>query len=126
MDTVDHAMVSLRSKNHGIAKVVLHIMGKGGARHDARVKVSNVFGKWSDDNFSVNVRSLDVIGECKLGREYLVQIFAWIIINRSKLVKIWNQGDATPLDTITQLQPITKERLTELHLQLMIAKSKAK
>lgn len=66
-------MVNVQPKESGLVAIV-HIMSGFGSRHEARVKVSNVAGKFDPkDNFVVSVESEPriVVGKSKLSGNIL-------------------------------------------------------
>lgn len=62
-------------------------------KHWARIKVSNVIGKYSkDDNFSVSISKQPkvVAGKVKIKNSDLQDIFDWILLNYDVLMNYWN------------------------------------
>jgi hypothetical protein len=84
-------MANLQPEDTGIEHTV-NVVSKGGAKHGARVKISNVPGKWAhDDNFTLTVEHEPrVIGNCKIKKEHLDNIKDWVKLNHDHLHKVWN------------------------------------
>lgn len=62
-------------------------------KHWARIKVSNVPGKYSkDDNFSISISKTPkiVAGKSKLKNSDLEDVYDWIILNYTVLMDYWN------------------------------------
>jgi len=84
-------MANLHPDETGV-RPIINIVNRGGARHGARVKVSNVPGKFQfDDNFSVTLEDTPrVVGACKIPQNQLKDVVAWVKKNRNHLTCIWN------------------------------------
>lgn len=101
-DSLLTEMANLQPKSTGIMHTV-NVVSKGGAKHGARVKVSNVAGRWAhDDNFTVTVEHEPrVIGNCKLKKEHLDNIKDWVKLNHDHLHKVWNDPGTMDSDEVT-------------------------
>lgn len=87
-------MANMQPAETGLSAIV-HVCYKGGAKHGARVKVSNIAGRFHPtDNFSVTLEPTPrVIGNCKLKGTQLSDIKRWVMLNRHFLIQIWEHGD---------------------------------
>jgi len=93
-------MTNLRTRQTGL-DTVIHVSSKGGAKHGARVKVSNVSGTFAhDNNFTVTTEG-NVIGSCKLHSSHLQDVQDWVKINREHIHNVWHNGaDMDPEDVL--------------------------
>ena len=102
-----YEMANLTQSITGIEPMVF-CSPKGGAKHECRVKVSNIIGKATDsDLFSIAVKDLSIIGTCKLSADQLESVNWWIHRNRFAILDYWK--DKT--DTLQFLLAVKK--LTE-------------
>lgn len=86
-----YEMANLTKDITGIEPIVF-CSPKGGAKHECRVKVSNTLGKISDnDIFSIVVKDLSIIGDCKLSTEQLNAVKWWIYKNRFTILDYWEE-----------------------------------
>ena len=94
-------MANLQPSDTGL-KPVINIVSKGGAKHGARVKVSNIAGTFHHtDNFSLTLEPEPrVIGSCKIKKEHLEDIKDWVALNRDHLVKVWHHGDSMSIHDV--------------------------
>ena len=90
-------MGNMQPRDTGLSPIV-HIMHKGGAKHGARVKVSNISGTFHPkDNFTVTAEHTPrVVGNCKLKSEHLDNITDWVKLNHEHLHKVWNDDTMSP------------------------------
>lgn len=103
----DVSMVGFYEKHHAIPGVFILVTSKNSS-HDARIKVSSIADKWSEDNFSVQVRTLKIHGKCKLDNKSKFQIMAWGHLNIEGLLQIWDEGPGASKDYFDMLKPLTK------------------
>ena len=86
-DDVLHEMANLGSHNHGIRDIVIWV-GKANKQHGLRIKVSNLKNKWSDDNFVIQLPSLDY-DPSKVANwihgSLMLKIKQWIVLNQELL-----------------------------------------
>ena len=78
-------------------------------KHWARIKVSNIPGTFSKtDNFVVTISSRPevVAGNPKYKQSELEDIFDWVKLNRSTLLKYWNKKYDDDADFYAELQKI--------------------
>lgn len=88
-----YEMANMQPRDTGLVSIV-HIMHKGNCKHGPRVKVSNVAGTFSEDNFTVTAEHHPrIIGTCKLKTEHLESIKDWIKLNHDHIHKVWHHGD---------------------------------
>lgn len=87
-------MANMRPQETGL-RATIHVMSKGGAKHGARVKVSNIAGTFHhSDNFTItNEQEPRVVGNCKLKKEHLESIVDWVKLNKDHIDKVWHHGD---------------------------------
>lgn len=84
-----YEMANLTKSITGIEPVVF-CSPQGNASHACRVKVSNSLGKvTANDLFSVDLKDLEVIGECKLSHDNLEAVKWWIFKNRFVILDYW-------------------------------------
>lgn len=88
--------------------MVVWISERGGARHDARVKVSLVHGRRAHPHrtASVSLRpAVAVVAGPALGAVDLDLVRRWIELNRDALLDYWN-GDLLTDEVISRLTPV--------------------
>lgn len=90
-NTLLYEMANIQPKQSGLSYIV-QFASKGGAKHGARVKVSNIPGTFHhSDNFTVTLETPPrIIGNCKIKNSDLENIKDWIDLNRSHIIKVWN------------------------------------
>ena len=82
----------------------MFISDRGHARHDPRIKVSNIKGKWTDDKFVVTVEhDPRVVGKCKISNDDLNDVIDWVKINLEHLSKVWKDKDMYTEDQLAGL-----------------------
>ena len=89
--------------------MVVWISERGGARHDARVKVSLVHGRRArpDLTTSVSVRpDVRVVAGPALDPHDLALVRRWVELNRDALIAYWD-GDLLTDEVIARLRPVT-------------------
>jgi len=87
--------------------MVVWISERGGARHDARVKVSLVHGRRArpDQTAWLSVRpDVPVVAGPPLDPRDLELVRRWVELNRDALLAYWN-GDLLTDEVIARLQP---------------------
>jgi hypothetical protein len=97
-------MTNVHPKRTGLPFVV-YISEKGGARHDARVKVAAAEGppNWKA---VVSVRPSVAVLEGALSGRELAALTAWVELNRETIVLHWAGGFDDSADVIAALKPI--------------------
>lgn len=79
------------------------------SNHSARIKVSNINGKFSPtDHFVMTIEDTPrVIGNCKLKQHQVNDISDWIKLNHSHLMNVWHNGlDMDPVDLVSKIKKI--------------------
>ena len=92
-----YEMTSLYPRTTGLPMTVW-VSPRGGARHDARVKVSVVGGEWMvpEGAAVVGIRPEPRLIEGELGRAEFLAVAQWIVLKREALIAFWEGG----IDTI--------------------------
>lgn len=99
-----YEMANLTKKVTGIDPVIF-CNQKGGAKHECRVKVSNILGKLTiEDTFTIELKDLSIIGHCKLSSDQLEAVKWWAHKNRFAILDYWKER----IETIDFLNRITK------------------
>ena len=101
-------MANIQPDESGLHHII-NIVSKGGAKHGARIKVSNVSGRYAhDDNFAMTIEQEPrIIGNCKLKHDHLDNIKDWIKLNKNHIKKVWdNNGSMHTLDIINGFKRI--------------------
>ena len=85
--------LNITYKHTGIKKIVIEIYSQGlkKSKHGPRIKVSNVYDKFrNDDCFVINIKTLKVEeGEIKIKSKELILVCKWIELNRPLLLDYW-------------------------------------
>jgi len=103
-----YEMANLNKEITGIEPVVF-CSPKGGAKHECRVKVSNILGRATDsDLFSVALHDLSIIGECKLTADQLESVKWWIHRNRFAILDYWKDKTNT-LQFLLAVKKLTED-----------------
>ena len=103
-----YEMANLTKPITGIEPVVF-CSPKGGAKHECRVKVSNTIGKVTDsDLFSVVLKDLSIVGDCKLTSDQLESVKWWIHRNRFAILDYWKDKTDT-LQFLLAVKKITED-----------------
>lgn len=87
-----YEMANLTQRWTGIPNVVIWV-GSDPSKHAMRVKVSNVPDKWSNDNFTITLPYLDVVGN--INKQFITgalldDIKAWMKLNIQTLIDYEN------------------------------------
>lgn len=101
-------MANVGKKHTGIDNVVLWI-GMDPQQHFLRVKVSNVPGKWSSDNFTITIPKLDIVGKINksfISGEVLDDILNWIKLNLETIIAYETGEIVYTDDFLEKLKPI--------------------
>jgi hypothetical protein len=90
-----YEFANLDDMDTGIKNIILHAYSQGDGKklpHGARIKVSNIRGKYSNsDNFVLDIKTGTIVeGQCKLSNKELQQIRNWISLNREELISYWD------------------------------------
>jgi len=81
-------MANLTSRSHGIDNIVIWVGGNPDT-HYMRIKVSNVPNKYSNNNFTITIPDLQVIGNINkqfISGKILEDIKYWIKLNMETLI----------------------------------------
>ncbi|MBY0336985.1 MAG: DUF4160 domain-containing protein [Acetobacteraceae bacterium] len=99
-------MANLYPRSTGLPMTVW-VSPRGGARHDARVKVCRVHGNRMspDELVPVSIRPEPRLIEGDLPPEDLAAVSAWIRLNEEILLAYWD-GSADTTDLIRDLRPL--------------------
>ena len=79
------------------------------SQHGARVKVSNVDGRFAhDDNFTITVGKYPLTsGICKLSRKTCDDFVKWVRLNHDHLINVWENGhNLDPIDLIKRFKKV--------------------
>jgi len=86
-----YEMANLTKSITGIDPIVF-CSPKGDAKHECRVKVSNILGKMTmADTFSIELKDFSVHGYCKLSTPMLDSVKWWIHRNRFIILDYWKE-----------------------------------
>ena len=103
-------MARVQKKNSGLPQqIFVTTKDYGTGNYWARIKVSNIPGTFSKtDNFVVTISSRPevVAGNPKYKQSELEDIFDWVKLNRSTLLKYWNKKYDDDADFYAELQKI--------------------
>lgn len=105
---------NLDYRHTGLSNIVVHVYSQDDSKklqHGPRVKVSNVYGKYSvSDNFVIDVKNKTIVeGQCKLTRKELANIIEWIQLNHDTILEYWNsEGEMITIDLYDKLERINK------------------
>lgn len=91
-------MANLDKRRTGIAKVIIHVYSGKGSPHGPRAKVSNIYGRYSKDNFSIELADMTVVGEVKIKTKELKQVLKWVELNKKAIKVYWDRGDEMVTD----------------------------
>jgi hypothetical protein len=89
-----YEMANLTQQDTGIPNIVIWV-GADPKRHAMRIKVSNMPNRWSDDNFTITLPMLDVVGNINkqlISGKTLNDIKEWIKLNIEVLLA-YEQGN---------------------------------
>lgn len=90
-----YEMARVQTKDSGLRPMIfVSTRDYGTGNHWARIKVSNVPGTFSkDDNFSISISKHPsiVAGDTKYKQRELNDIYDWIVLNYTPLIKFWNK-----------------------------------
>jgi hypothetical protein len=89
-----YEMANLTQRDTGIPNLVIWVGGDP-ERHAMRIKVSNVANRWSPDNFTITIPTLDVVGDINkslISGRTLEDIRSWIKLNIETLMD-YEQGN---------------------------------
>jgi hypothetical protein len=102
-----YEMSNIPSKRTGLP-VTVFCSPKGAAKHECRVKVSNIAGGVNEhDVFSIDLSDLIVRGHCKLSSDDLEAVKWWIHRNRFVILDFWKERIDT-LDFLQSIKPISE------------------
>ena len=105
-----YEMARVKEANSGI-NVVIYVSTKNGVkqRHGPRIKVSNIKHTFSwDDNFAVTIEKEPQIiaGKVKIKNDEVEDIFDWVKLNYSTLMKYWNDAYSNDADFYHELKSL--------------------
>ena len=101
----EYGMANLRSKTTGLPFTVF-ISQRAGARHDARVKVSDGPRVQADQMGSYQLRPFRHTDGPRLGPGDEAALQAWIALNLDALIRYWDGDIAFTEDAIDLLKPV--------------------
>ena len=90
-----YEFANLTQRTTGIANIVIHCYSQCDTevRHSPRIKVSNIYGKYSkQDNFSIDFSGTVREGEVKITSKELQILKLWITLNKDNLLEYWKSG----------------------------------
>lgn len=95
----------------GIKKIILQVYCQGNKKssHGPRIKVSNVYNKYrNDDCFVLNILTLKIEeGNVKIKGSELMLVIKWIRLNRKILLDYWKVGSKlSTKDFLNSLQKV--------------------
>lgn len=89
-------MANLTVKQTGISNIVIYVSDRGGSKHNARIKVSNLYNKINKtDLFSVALDDFRTIGKVKITNKELKLIKSWAKLNKEILIQYWCEEIST-------------------------------
>ena len=83
-----YEMANLSSRRTGIDNIIIWV-GADPKKHAMRIKVSNIPNKWSNNNFTITLPYLDVVGDVNkrlITGNKLKDIKSWIKLNIETLI----------------------------------------
>ena len=103
-----YEMANLDGRDTGL-KYSVFVSPRGGAKHECRVKVSNIRGKNANqDCFVISLKDLEVCeGICKLNSDDLEAVKWWIHLNRFPILDLW-KGKIGLIEFAKQIKPLQK------------------
>jgi hypothetical protein len=95
-------MANIQPHESGL-KYGVNVLSRAGEKHGARVKVSNIPGRYAhEDNFVVTLEANPrVIGTSKIKSEHLNDILDWVKLNHEHIHKVWNDKGTMSASDIT-------------------------
>jgi len=87
--------------------MTVHVMARGGARHDVRIKVHRTHGKRmrADNTAEVGVRPVPHLVEDGLKPKDQIAAFQWASLNQAALVAYW-EGRIDTGELLARLQKV--------------------
>ena len=107
-----YEFANLSPKQTGLDNIVIHAYSQGDGKkvpHGPRIKVSNVYSKFSNsDNFVIEIKTGEVVeGICRLTSKELKTVRLWIALNKQALVDYWDsEGEMITLDFFNSIKPL--------------------
>lgn len=105
-----YEFANLTQRDTGIQNIVIHCYSQGDVElnHSPRIKVSNVYGKYSQtDNFSLDFQGNVKEGEVKIKPKELKLVKLWKALNKDILLEYWKTGvEMATSDFIDSIQKI--------------------
>ena len=104
-----YEMANLDGRDTGL-KYSVFVSSKGGAKHECRVKVSNIRGKNANqDCFVISLKDLEVCeGICKLNSDDLEAVKWWIHRNRFPILDLW-KGVISTGEFFRRIRPLKEK-----------------
>jgi hypothetical protein len=103
-----YEMANLGTDDHGIQNIVIWI-GKANKQHGLRVKISNLKNRWSDDNFVIQMPSLDY-DPSQVARwitpDIIKQIMTWVKLNQQILYDFETDKIVYTRDFLNQISKV--------------------
>ena len=108
-----YEFANLDSRRTGIENIVIHCYSQGDGKklqHGPRIKVSNIYGKFSKtDNFVIEIKTGKVVeGEVKIKNKELQILRLWITMNKKELISYWEaEGEMTTDDFLDSIKKVS-------------------
>jgi hypothetical protein len=103
-----YEMANLGTDDHGIQDIVIWV-GKANKQHGLRIKISNLKNRWSDDNFVIQMPSLDY-DPSQVARwitpNIMKQIMSWIKLNQQILYDFETDKIVYTRDFLNQISKV--------------------
>jgi hypothetical protein len=103
-----YEMANLGTDDHGIQNIVIWV-GKANKQHGLRVKISNLKNRWSDDNFVIQMPTLDY-DPSQVARwitpDIMKQIMSWIKLNQQVLYDFETDKIVYTRDFLNQISKV--------------------
>jgi hypothetical protein len=103
-----YEMANLGTDDHGIQNIVIWV-GKANKQHGLRIKISNLKNRWSDDNFVIQMPSLDY-DPSQVARwitpDIMKQIMSWIKLNQQILYDFETDKIVYTRDFLNQISKV--------------------
>jgi hypothetical protein len=103
-----YEMANLGTDDHGIQNIVIWV-GKANKQHGLRIKISNLKNRWSDDNFVIQMPSLDY-DPSQVARwitpDIMKQIMSWIKWNQQILYDFETDKIVYTRDFLNQISKV--------------------
>jgi hypothetical protein len=103
-----YEMANLGTDDHGIQNIVIWV-GKANKQHGLRIKISNLKNRWSDDNFVIQMPTLDY-DPSQVARwitpDIMKQIMSWVKLNQQVLYDFETDKIVYTRDFLNQISKV--------------------